>query len=142
MHWLINPIRNHYADFKGRASRKEYWMFMLTYVVLMVIAGLLIALSALFLYEGLIITLVILFMVGMFGLIIPSVAIQVRRLHDIGYSGWWYLIGFIPYIGGIIILVMSALPSEVGTNQYGPNPYGIGTVSDTTQSIEPTGIQS
>lgn len=136
MHWLINPIRNHYADLKGRAPRREYWMFMLMYIVLTVVVGFLIAISALFLHEGIVITLAILLIIGMLALIIPSVAIQVRRLHDIGYSGWWYLIGFVPYIGGVVILVMSALPSEAGANQYGPNPYSIEDVSSTPQPVE------
>lgn len=139
MHWFIDPIRNHYADFSGRAPRKEYWMFMLMYMLLTFIAGVLIVAAALqpFLNEWSLIVLVVLFMIGMLALIVPSIAIQVRRLHDIGYSGWWYFIGFIPYIGGIIILVMSALRSEIGTNKYGPNPYGVGNEVVTPQPSEP-----
>ncbi len=137
MHWFIDPIRNHYADFSGRAPRKEYWMFMLMYIILTIGVSFLIATSGLFLGEWAFVVFFVLFIIGVIALIVPSIAIQVRRLHDIGYSGWWYFIGFIPYIGGIIILVMSALRSEIGTNKYGPNPYGVGNEVVTPQPSEP-----
>ena len=71
---------------------------------------------------------------GIFGLLIfayaiailvPSLAMSVRRLHDTGRSGWFLLLNLIPYIGGIIIFVFSVLDSQPGANQYGPNPKGL-----------------
>jgi uncharacterized membrane protein YhaH (DUF805 family) len=56
------------------------------------------------------------------GLLIPSIAVGVRRLHDTGRSGWWLLIGFIPLIGMIVLIVFFVLDSQPGTNAYGPNP--------------------
>src|ERR687885_610071 len=58
--------------------------------------------------------------------LIPSIAVTVRRLHDTGRTGWWILIGLIPFIGGIILLIFMVLDSEPGTNQYGPNPKAEG----------------
>jgi len=54
--------------------------------------------------------------------LVPSLAVDVRRLHDIGKSGWWLLIAFVPIVGGIILLVWCATDSQPGDNQYGPNP--------------------
>jgi uncharacterized membrane protein YhaH (DUF805 family) len=56
---------------------------------------------------------------------LPSLAIMVRRLHDIGRSGWWYFIAFVPFVGGIVLLIFTLLDSEPGPNLYGPNPKGV-----------------
>jgi uncharacterized membrane protein YhaH (DUF805 family) len=65
---------------------------------------------------------------------IPSIALGVRRLHDIGYSGWWLLIGFVPFVGGILLLVFALMDSQPGTNRYGPNPKEIAQVAPQTTS--------
>jgi uncharacterized membrane protein YhaH (DUF805 family) len=57
------------------------------------------------------------------GLLLPVIALTVRRFHDMGYSGWWYLLTFIPYLGGLVVLVMMCLPSQEGSNKYGSHPY-------------------
>ncbi len=54
--------------------------------------------------------------------LVPSIAVVVRRLHDTGHSGWWYLISFVPYVGGIVLFVFLLLASTPGDNVYGPNP--------------------
>ncbi|MCA2217948.1 DUF805 domain-containing protein [Jidongwangia harbinensis] len=101
-----------YVDFRGRAGRSEYWMFVLIH--LLVLAGLLglavwqEALSALFSLYYL-------------GTIVPGVALAARRLHDTGQSGWLQLIVFIPF-GGIALLVLLLLPGERGPNRHGPDP--------------------
>lgn len=129
MHWFINPIKNHYADFNGRATRKEYWMFMLISLLLFSALGMILMfvfLWALFGGHADIGILTIGFgalLIPSLAIIVPSIALQVRRLHDIGKSGFWYFIAFIPYVGGIILLVMSAFQSQAGTNKYGPNVY-------------------
>lgn len=117
MNWYIEVISN-YADFSGRARRKEYWYFFLFNVLI----GLAISYAEEFAggldpigY-------------GSFGniyalaLLVPSIAVGVRRLHDTGRSGWWFLIIFIPFIGSIILLVLFALAGEVGENKYGDCP--------------------
>jgi uncharacterized membrane protein YhaH (DUF805 family) len=57
-----------------------------------------------------------------FVVFVPSIAVTIRRLHDIGKSGWWYCIAFVPFIGGLILLVLTLLDSEPDRNEYGPNP--------------------
>lgn len=100
---------NKYADFTGRATRKEYWMFILFYiigyVVLSVIGGILgtIALSLIF-------SLV---------LLVPSISIAARRLHDTGRTGWWQLISLIPLIG-IIVMIVFLVQDSQEDNEYGP----------------------
>jgi len=126
MELLLRPWR-HYADFQGRSRRSEYWLFVLqTTVVAFVVvffigfgsfldpsSGGLLGLSA-----G------ALALLGLFWLatVIPGLAVGVRRLHDAGLSGWLMLIGFIPYLGGLILLVLTLLPPNNSTNAYGPDP--------------------
>jgi uncharacterized membrane protein YhaH (DUF805 family) len=118
--WAMRPLQ-HYADFSGRAPRAEYWW----YTFAMVVAGMVIGIV-----EG---------MLGMGGtvgpygllsvvfglaLIIPNIAVGVRRLHDTNRSGWWLLIGLIPLIGAIVLLVFFVSAGTAGSNDYGPDPYG------------------
>ena len=113
MHWFLDPVKNHYFDFEGRATRKQYWMFVLMYIIISIIVELIdVALGLGFL--GAILSLV---------LLAPSLGIAARRLHDIGRSGWWQLIGLIPIIGWIIMIVWLVTDSAPD-NQYGPNPKG------------------
>ncbi len=110
MQWYIRVIKQ-YAIFDGRASRLEYWMFML--------------INFLFGLVGLILSLVglrIIFDLYSLAMIIPSLALQVRRLHDISRSGWWFFIGFVPFVGGIVLFIFDVLPSYPGVNVYGPIP--------------------
>ena len=62
-------------------------------------------------------------------ILVPSIAVSIRRMHDIGRSGWWVLISLVPFIGSIWYIVLAALPSQLGPNQYGPNPYGQDTIA-------------
>jgi uncharacterized membrane protein YhaH (DUF805 family) len=114
MHWYVDGWRN-YADFLGRARRMEYWTFVLiNSVVFAVIALIAIATRSWGVWV----------LAGLFGLalIIPWVSVTVRRLHDTGRSGWYYLIGFIPVVGEIWLLVLLLLDSEPGPNLYGASP--------------------
>ena len=63
-------------------------------------------------------------MIVVLGLIVPSLAVSIRRLHDIGKSGWFILISLVPVIGGIILIIFSLMDSQPGSNAYGPNPKG------------------
>jgi uncharacterized membrane protein YhaH (DUF805 family) len=108
-----------YAVFSGRARRKEYWMFFLFNLIITLVLALIDSLTGTFSSQaglGL--------LSGLYSLavLIPSIAVTVRRLHDTGRSGWWILLGLIPVIGGIILLIFMVLDSQPGENQYGPDP--------------------
>ena len=113
MNWYLDVLKNKYALFTGRARRTEYWMFFLFNIVI----GLGIAVI-----ESIIGTGGILGIVFSLAMLIPGIAVTVRRLHDTGRSGWWILISLIPVIGWIILLVFMVLDSHPGDNEYGPNP--------------------
>ncbi len=118
MNHFIGALKK-YATFSGRASRTEYWMFVLFQILIIIGLSILTALTG---EEGVGLVLVSLFMIGT---ILPSLSVLVRRLHDTGRSGWWYFVTFVPFIGGFILLILLALESTTGDNTYGPNPYGI-----------------
>jgi uncharacterized membrane protein YhaH (DUF805 family) len=136
MEWMIMPLKR-YADFSGRSRRKEFWMFTLfvaiVYTVLVIVMGAGIGAGTdsetgeigMFgsLFAGTGGLLLLLFALAIF---IPSLAVQVRRLHDQDKSGWWVLLNFIPYIGAIVILVMMCLDGTRGPNRFGPDPKGEG----------------
>lgn len=96
-----------YADFNGRAARPEFWWFVLAQVVV-----------------ALILQMVLPLLGGLFSLavLVPSLAVGSRRLHDIGKSGWLQLLGFIPLIGWAILIYWAAQPGDAAANQYGPPP--------------------
>lgn len=102
-----------YATFTGRARRKEYWMFVLFNVIASIILGIIESLC------GIPFILTSLYALAV---LIPNIAVIVRRLHDTGRSGAWWWIMFVPFIGGIWLLVLMCLDSEPTENQYGPNP--------------------
>lgn len=112
MNYFLEALKK-YAMFSGRARRKEYWMYVLFYVIFA---------SFVTIIDGVLGTSRIL--TGIYGLafIVPTIAAAVRRLHDLGKSGFWYFISFIPLIGGIWMLVLMCLDGQQGENQYGPNP--------------------
>ena len=103
--YFIDVIKNHYFDFNGRATRTQFWL----YVLFLVIVNILVTLLASFLGDT--IGTVLSWVVGL-GLLLPNLGIEVRRLHDIGRSGWWLLIGFVPVIGLLVLLVFFLLPSK------------------------------
>jgi uncharacterized membrane protein YhaH (DUF805 family) len=104
--------------FSGRARRKEYWMFILITTIISIV------LTIVDMVLGLDITEDTGLLSGLFSLIliIPSLSVTFRRLHDIGKSGWWILLSFIPIIGWLVLFIFSVLDSQSGTNKYGPNP--------------------
>ncbi|MFQ7292702.1 MAG: DUF805 domain-containing protein [Monoglobales bacterium] len=107
----------HYADFNGRARRKEYWGFAL-FLALFYFAAFIVAVIIDLLLEIPIFT--ILLNISILAFIIPGIAVTIRRLHDIGKSGAWYFVSFVPFIGGIWIFVLTLLEGEPRTNIYGP----------------------
>ena len=112
----IQTVLGKYCDFNGRARRSEYWWFTLAYSVL---SGVLSGFAQNSTIFGIISGIVSL------ALLLPSLGVSVRRLHDIGKSGWWLLLALIPVIGAIILIVWDCKDSEPGDNQYGPNPKGM-----------------
>lgn len=111
---------------EGRASRSEYWYFVLSYILiaLFLIGGGFIIAETINEASG-----IILLTAGIIFIIIAipaAISVRVRRLHDIGYNGWWIFISFVPFIGGAWSLVLSVLESEPFPNKYGDNPYGKG----------------
>ncbi len=112
MEWYLKALRQ-YADFEGRARRKEYWMFTLFNLIFAILA---------LVIDGLIGTGAILYFIYVLATLIPNLSVSVRRLHDVGKSGWMYLIALIPLVGFIWLLVLLVTDSEPGDNIYGPNP--------------------
>ena len=124
MEWMVMPLKR-YADFEGRSRRKEYWMFTLLSLIIYVVVGLL------FVAAGSIddnfnspfsIILLILAAAIVLALIVPSIAVSVRRFHDQDKSGWFYLLNFVPYVGGIIVMVFMCLEGTRGPNRFGADP--------------------
>ena len=118
MNWFMTVLRK-YAVFEGRARRREYWFFVLFYILISVVLAVVDRMLGLYNETYGMGALGALFCLGV---LIPSIAVGVRRLHDTGRSGWWLLIGFIPLIGMIVLIVFFVLDSQPGTNAYGPNP--------------------
>ncbi|MEM8919196.1 MAG: DUF805 domain-containing protein [Pseudomonadota bacterium] len=133
MEWMILPLKR-YADFSGRSRRKEYWMFTLLLILLIVPFVAIMLASADPAGDGEISTLgtVALLIFGLFylAIIIPSIAVQVRRFHDQDKSGWFVLMNFIPYVGGLIVLVFMCLEGTKGENRFGPDPKMNDNVGD------------
>lgn len=124
MEWFIKVLRQ-YADFDGRARRKEFWIFILFYIVFSACAALIddmmdTAYSDEPLSGGMLSTAYVL------ALLIPGLAVSVRRLHDVGKSGWMILVVFIPFVGWLWLLALYCQNSQRGMNPYGPNPKGEG----------------
>lgn len=118
MNWYLQVLKK-YADFNGRARRKEYWMFVLFNLIFAIAAMVIDSVIGLTVpslpygYIYLLYTLVTL---------VPSIAVAVRRLHDLGKSGWFLLIALIPIVGAIWLIVLFATEGVRGDNQYGSDP--------------------
>lgn len=127
MEWMLMPLRS-YADFSGRSRRKEYWMFFLLIFIIGVVLGLITGRftgisdptnafqMATWSSSSI--------LLGLFylAIFIPALAVQVRRFHDQDKSGWLVLLNFIPFIGGLIVLVFMCLEGTHGANRFGPDP--------------------
>jgi uncharacterized membrane protein YhaH (DUF805 family) len=118
MNWYLAVLKN-YTGFSGRARRKEYWMFALFNFIFAVVAMILDNVLGTA-FEG--VGYGLFYILYVLAVLIPGLAVSVRRLHDVGKSGWMILIGLIPIIGWIWLLVLMVTDSKPGENQYGPNP--------------------
>lgn len=118
MNWYLAVLKK-YAVFEGRARRKEYWFFALFNILISLGLGMIDAATGTFSAEG---------GVGLLGglyalaVLVPAIAVSVRRLHDTDRSGWWVLIVLIPLIGPIVLLVFMALDGTPGDNRFGADP--------------------
>lgn len=118
-----------YATFSGRASRGEYWWwYLFTFLTYLVLGLLTYVVGITTSRDGgrtpglLALPLIILFAAFALGIIVPTLALNVRRLHDAGYSGWLLLLMLIPYVGGLIIMIFAVLPSSPAGAKYDPVP--------------------
>ena len=118
MNWYIKVLKN-YFNFDGRARRKEYWFFVLFNIIFAIVAAVIdnvLGIASEELGYGPI--------YGLYALatFIPGIAVSIRRLHDIGKSGWYFLLALIPCVGGIILLVFALTPGDPYDNEFGPDP--------------------
>lgn len=113
MEWYLTVLKR-YSDFSGRSRRKEYWMFILINALIGFAIGIV---------DGLFGTLIL---TGIYYLtvLVPTVAVSIRRLHDTGRSGWWLLVSFVPIVGLLVMIYFTTMDSEVGENDYGPSVKG------------------
>ena len=119
MSWYTGVLKR-YADFNGRARRKEYWMFQLFNMLAMLVMYIPSILIAVALDAPAFAT--VLPGLYLLAVILPTIAVTVRRFHDQDKSGWWFLLALIPSVGSIILIVFMCLEGTPGPNQYGPNP--------------------
>ena len=112
MEWYLKVVRDNYANFNGRASRQEYWMFILFNFIFTIVVGFI---------DGFL-SLGFLSLLYVLAILIPGLAVLVRRLHDVNKSGWWFFIIFIPIIGAIWMLILLCTDGNPGENSYGPSP--------------------
>jgi uncharacterized membrane protein YhaH (DUF805 family) len=117
MNWVMKALKQ-YADFNGRSQRTEYWLFVLFVLVVSFVLSLIDKMIGTYSDSG------IGLLSGIFSLavLLPGIAVGVRRLHDTGRSGWWLLIALVPLIGEIVLIVFMVQDSVPGTNAYGPSP--------------------
>jgi uncharacterized membrane protein YhaH (DUF805 family) len=135
IYWDV--LKTKYAKFNGRAGRKEFWYFTLVNVVIYLIFHSFLSFHIYRLYctphytptindvEIMMLFSYVFVLIYMVAFFIPSVAVGVRRLHDIGKPGWFYFLVLIPIIGWLVLLYFFVLDSQPGENQFGPNPKGV-----------------
>jgi uncharacterized membrane protein YhaH (DUF805 family) len=115
--WYLEVLRK-YAQFDGRARRKEYWMFALINIVISIGLGMVGGMLGIGDSTGM----NMLAAIYALAVLIPSIAVGIRRLHDVGRSGWWTFVVLVPIIGAIALLIWAVQDSDPGSNEYGPNP--------------------
>jgi uncharacterized membrane protein YhaH (DUF805 family) len=117
MDWYLAVLKQ-YAVFQGRARRKEYWMFTLFNIIAYIACSIVDGVLGMMLFTP----------IYALAVLLPSLAVTIRRLHDTDRSGWWILIALVPAIGGIILLIFTCLEGTAGDNRFGANPKQDGTV--------------
>ncbi|WP_076260133.1 DUF805 domain-containing protein [Intrasporangium flavum] len=117
MDWYTKVLKN-YVGFSGRARRTEYWMFTLVNVIIGGVLNVLynVTHSSIF---------YVLYVLYFLAVLLPSIAVGIRRLHDTNRTGWWLLIGLVPFVGAIVLIVFFATEGNRGANQYGEDPKAL-----------------
>jgi uncharacterized membrane protein YhaH (DUF805 family) len=105
-----------YVNFQGRASRSEFWYWVLFAIILAIVAAII---------DNAIIGLPIIGVVVSLGLLLPGLSVSIRRLHDTDRTGWWILIGLVPIVGAILLLIWYCTKGTTGPNSYGSDPLPI-----------------
>lgn len=108
--YFVDVLKNQYADFNGRAIRSQYWYFVLFTFIIGFVLGFI---------DGMLFGRQILSLIFNLAVLIPSIAIGVRRLHDLGKTGWWYLLILVPIVGPIVLIVWFCMKGQTTKNQYG-----------------------
>jgi uncharacterized membrane protein YhaH (DUF805 family) len=116
--WYLEALKK-YAVFSGRSRRMEYWYFVLFNIIVAVVLSLIDRLTSTFSAAS---NIGLLSGIYALAVLIPTLAVTVRRLHDIDRTGWWILINLIPLIGTIVLLVFELTPGTPGSNRFGPDP--------------------
>ena len=117
MRWYIEVLKK-YLEFKGRASRSEYWFFVAIHIAISFVLGIIDNMLGLVLSGGL----GIVGGVYLIAVLAPALGVTIRRLHDTGRSGWWLLLSLIPLIGPIVLIIFLVQGSKPGENNFGPYP--------------------
>ena len=125
MNWYFEVLKK-YAVFDGRAHRTEFWLFFLFSFIISLFLGVIV---------GLVESLWFITTLYALAVLIPGLAVSVRRLHDTNRSGWWILTGLVPILGWIALLIFYVEDSRPGANQYGPNPKGV-QATQPTQTVD------
>ncbi|MGO9699022.1 MAG: DUF805 domain-containing protein [Xanthobacteraceae bacterium] len=105
---------SNYVKFSGRAIRSEYWFWVLFYCLGIFVAGIIDSVLGIYVISGLF----------WLATVLPTLAVTIRRLHDLDRTGWWIFIGLIPLIGWIILIIWYCTRGTVGSNRFGPDPLG------------------
>ena len=134
--WYKKVVFDNYANFSGRASRSEYWYFMLCnfliIIALLICFGISVAL-----FGGFGMLFIVVYVIYAFGILLPNIGVLVRRLHDVNKSGWFYFVALIPLVGGIWLLVMLFTEGDHGQNDYGADPKQIFDETEEIGKLEP-----
>ena len=127
MEWYLKVMKENFSNFSGRARRKEFWMWYLFYVIVLIVAMILDGVLGTGFEIGYGVTTPYgwIYIIAALAHVIPGLAVSVRRLHDVGKSGWFMFISLIPIIGGIWLLVLMCTDGDSSENAYGPSPKSV-----------------
>lgn len=117
-------LQENYANFQGRAPRSEYWWFFLFVIIADIAISILAAILGAVLGDTGAMIGSLISIVFALAIIVPALAVTVRRLHDLDRSGWWIFISLVPIIGPILLIIWYCTKGSVGQNRFGNDPLG------------------